>query len=199
MTQTLKRISLCAGLLLVLAATLPAQTRQETEAFKAAVEADLYGNILPFWSRSAPDSKDGFYGTIRTDGTPVPDAERGAVLNARILWTYSNAYRHRPAVEYKQLADRAAAYYTGHFIDRRTGGVFWTLDADGYPADRTLQTYAAAFGIYGLSEHFRAMGDPASLEAPIGLSMTRSGTATSIRSRTKAKPAWTGRKARRRR
>ena len=169
MTQNLKRILLGTGLFLLLAAALPAQTRQETEAFKATVEADLYGNILPFWSRFAPDTKDGFYGTILTDGTSVPDAERGAVLNARILWTFSNAYRHRPAVEYKQLADRAAAYYIGHFIDWRSGGVFWTLDADGYPADRTLQTYAAAFGIYGLSEHFRATGDQASLTAAIGI------------------------------
>ncbi|MBO6064345.1 MAG: hypothetical protein J6P62_10265, partial [Bacteroidales bacterium] len=85
MTQNLKRILLGTGLFLMLAAALPAQTRQETEAFKAAVEADLYGNILPFWSRFAPDTKDGFYGTILTDGTEGPLRPTQRFFNIRQL------------------------------------------------------------------------------------------------------------------
>ena len=102
---------LAAGLLLAAAVLSPAQTREETQALKSAVEADLYGNILPFWSRNAVDPAGGFHGTLRMDGTPVPGAEKGAVLNGRLIWTYANAYRHCPAVAYKDLVDRAAAYY----------------------------------------------------------------------------------------
>ena len=145
--------------------TTAAQTRSQTESIAREVEADLTGGILPFWLDHTQDPAGGFYGTVLNDGSPVPGADKGAILNARILWTFSRAFRTYGTENYRAAADRAADFFRRHFIDPKYGGVFWTLDSEGNPKDATKQTYATAFGIYGLAEHFRATGDPASLEA----------------------------------
>lgn len=93
-----------------------------------------------------------------------PAADKGSILNARILWTFSRAYRAYALEDYRIQADRAADYYICHFIDQKYGGVYWSVNPEGNPKDLTKQTYASAFGIYGLAEHFRATGNQSSLE-----------------------------------
>ena len=163
--MTRRSISLLGLLALLAPAGAFAQTRSQTESLAREAEADLTGGILPFWLEHVPDPAGGFYGTVMNDGSAVPDADKGAILNARILWTFSRAYRTYGLESYKETADRAAEYFRAHFIDPKYGGVFWTVDSDGAPKDVTKQIYAQAFGIYGLAEHFRATGDLSSLEA----------------------------------
>lgn len=58
------------------------------------MEEELVGNILPFWLNKMTDKVNGgFYGRISGTGILMPETEKGAVLNARILWTFSAAYR----------------------------------------------------------------------------------------------------------
>lgn len=154
---------LLSVLTLLVPAVLPAQTRSQIEQLSQSIEDNLTGNILPFWRDYSVDPAGGFYGTVMNDGSPV-ESDKGAILNARILWTFSRAYRIYGLPEYKELADRAAEYFKAHFIDKRYGGVFWNVDKDGNMSDGTKQTYANAFAIYALSEHFRATGDLSSLE-----------------------------------
>ncbi|MCR4860221.1 MAG: AGE family epimerase/isomerase [Bacteroidales bacterium] len=142
-----------------------ARTPDQTDRLAREVENDLTENILPFWAGHAVDPEGGFYGTLSWDARPEQDADKGAILNARILWTFSRAFRSYGLENYRDLADRAAGYFKQHFIDPKYGGVYWTLDSEGNVKDDTKQTYATAFGIYGLSEHFRATGDLSSLEA----------------------------------
>ena len=141
-----------------------AQSRDQIERLSNSIEANLTENILPFWMNYTVDPDGGFYGTVMNDGRAVP-TEKGAILNARIIWTFSRAYRIYGLPAYKEMADRAAEYFKAHFIDRKYGGVFWTVGSEGTMLDGTKQTYANAFGVYGLSEHFRATGDVSSLEA----------------------------------
>lgn len=147
------------AVLLLTASGSLAQTHDDIAALRTGVSENLVGNILPFWADNTVDPDGGFYGTVIDRGLPVTNADKGAIMNARILWTFSRAYRMNPINKYKTIADRAAGYYTSHFIDSKHGGVFWSVDADGNAKDMTKQTYAAAFGIYGLAEHFRATGD----------------------------------------
>ena len=61
---------------------------------KEEMQCMLTGNILPFWMNHMVDSEyGGFYGRISGTGERVPGASNGVVLNARILWTFSSAYR----------------------------------------------------------------------------------------------------------
>ena len=146
-----------------------AQANVEADTLRDEVLKDLKENVLHFWEKYAVDPSGGFYGMILNDGTPRPDEAKGVVLNARILWTSSTAYRLFGDENYKHLANRAQRYLIDHFIDKQLGGVYWSLYADGTPLDTEKQTYGMAFAIYGLSEHFRATGSTESLMQSIDL------------------------------
>jgi mannobiose 2-epimerase len=136
---------------------------------KQEIIQDLTENILPFWTTHSPDPAGGFYGTLEYNGAPRDSAEKGGILNARLLWTYATAYRMLKDEQYKTLADRAQRYFIDHFIDKEYGGSFYVLNADGSPLMTQKNTYQNAFAIYGLSEHYRATGNEESLQAAIGI------------------------------
>lgn len=130
----------------------------------------LTENILPFWLNRMQDmERGGWYGQMLADGTIVGDAPRGAILNARILWAFSAAYRILGKPEYLAAATRTYEYICQHFVDREYGGTYWSIDADGKPLDCRKQFYAQGFMIYGLSEYHRATGCADALRLAIDL------------------------------
>lgn len=130
----------------------------------------LTHNILDFWLNRMPDHEHGgFYGRIDGHGNVDTEAEKGAILNARILWAFAAAYRVMGKKEYLDAALRAKDYIMQHFIDGEYGGVFWSLNADGTPRDTKKQTYAIGFTIYGMSELARATGDREALDCALSL------------------------------
>ena len=130
----------------------------------------LTGNILPFWINNMVDRENGgFYGRIDGHGNLHAEAEKGGILNGRILWTFSAAYRVLGKPEYLEMATRAKDYIIAHFIDREYGGTYWSLDYKGNPKDTKKQFYAIGFMIYGLSEYVRATGDKEALDYAIQL------------------------------
>ncbi|MCZ8517886.1 MULTISPECIES: AGE family epimerase/isomerase [Paenibacillus] len=134
------------------------------------VEKEVKDNILGFWLKYTVDSKNGgFLGEIRSDLTLVEDAEKALVLNTRILWTFSSAYRIFGDAAYLEAAHRAYAYLTAHFTDREHGGLFWSVDAQGRPAQTKKQVYGQAFAIYAYSEYYRAAAVPEALEKAVEL------------------------------
>ena len=138
--------------------------------FKKEMQDVLTGNILPFWIDKMVDHENGgFYGRIDGHGNLHADAEKGGILNARILWTFSATYRVLGKSEYLEMATRAKDYIIAHFIDREYGGTYWSLDYKGNPKDTKKQFYAIGFMIYGLSEYVRATGDKEALDYAIQL------------------------------
>lgn len=142
------------------------------QQLKQAVAEELQHNILPFWSEHVIDPQGGFCGRITGTGLRCPDAERSAILGGRLLWTFSAAGRVLRDPQALRTAEALRRYFTEHFIDRTCGGVYWSLHADGTPADRKKQFYAIAFAIYGLSEYARATGDAAALQEAVALYRT---------------------------
>lgn len=138
-------------------------TEQQRLLFARELMANMRDNILPFWLEKMVDPAGGFYGRRDGNGTLYAEAPKGAILNARILWTFSAAYNECGAPEYLDAATRAYDYIRTHFIDRVHGGVYWSLSADGTPLDTKKQYYAIAFTIYGLAEYYRATGTPGAL------------------------------------
>ena len=137
---------------------------------KASAKDVLVNNILRFWSERMVDTEHGgFYGRIDGHDILHPEAEKGAVLNARILWTFASATRILHSMPYRILAARAKDYLLTRFIDPQYGGVYWSLNADGTPLDTKKQTYAIAFAIYGLAEYYRVTQDPEALLTAIRL------------------------------
>ena len=137
---------------------------------KSEAKVLLETNILRFWQERMVDYRQGgFYGRIDGYNVLHPDAEKGAVLNARILWTFSAAARVLNNTPYRILAARAYDYLMQWFMDREQGGIYWSLNADGTPLDTKKQTYAIAFAIYGLAEYVRLTNNQEALNAAIRL------------------------------
>lgn len=164
-----KKSIISLALALTLAGVSFAQSNEEKAKLFNEIEADLTGNILPFWMENAVDPDGGFYGTISREGVGNPNAPKAGVMNARILWTFSSAYRIYGLPEYKEIADRAQDYLINNLIDKKHGGTYWLVGPDGELVDPTKQTYGIAFGVYSLSEHFRATGNEVSLQKAIEL------------------------------
>ena len=130
----------------------------------------LENNILRFWLDQMQDTEHGgFYGQMTGRGQLVKTADKGAILSARILWSFSAAYRvlHKP--EYLDAATRMKDYILEHFYDKEYGGTYWSTDYLGQAKDTKKQFYAIGFMIYGLSEYARATGDREALDYAIQL------------------------------
>ena len=137
---------------------------------KTEMQDVLQKNILRFWLDKMVDQEHGgFYGRIDGHEHLHADAEKGAILNARILWAFSAAYRVLGDKTYLEAASRAKHYIIDHFIDPEYGGVYWSLDCNGKPLDTKKQFYAIGFAIYGMSEYARATGDAEALKVAIDL------------------------------
>ena len=81
---------------------------------------ELTENLLPWWMTVAVDEENGgFYGAVDNDNVPVPHATKFITLNARLIWTFSSAYRILGDEQYKVMADRAYDYFIKHFWDDR--------------------------------------------------------------------------------
>ncbi len=144
--------------------------RKEIEQLRHEVRQVLEDNILSFWLNCMIDHESGgFYGRIDGCGHLHAHADKGAILNARILWAFSAAYRVLRKPEYLEVARRAKDYILEHFVDHEYGGVYWSLDYKGNPKDTKKQFYAIGFAIYGLSEYARVTGDEESLRMACNL------------------------------
>ena len=96
---------------------------------KSEVLDVLENNILRFWLDKMQDKENGgFYGQMTGEGELVKTADKGGILNARILWSFSAAIRVLRKPEYLEAATRAKEYIIEHFIDEEFGGTYWSLD-----------------------------------------------------------------------
>lgn len=143
---------------------------QQIQTLKQEAKEVLTQQILPYWMEQMIDREQGgFYGRIGGNEQLFNQAEKGAILNARILWTYSAAYRLLDNPRYLEMATRAKDYLLAHFYDPEFGGVYWSVDYQGNPLDTKKQIYAIGFAIYGLSEYHRATGNEEALQYAIRL------------------------------
>ena len=143
---------------------------QEISELGLAMRAELLQNILPFWINQVVDHEfGGFHGRIDGYGNRIERAEKGGILNARILWTFSAAYRHLKDPLYRQMAERAKNTLISDFFDNKYGGTYWKITFDGKPLDTKKQIYSQAFFIYAFAEYYRATGDGTGLERAISL------------------------------
>ena len=133
---------------------------------KKEMQDVLEKNILHFWMTQMVDEQHGgFYGRIDGQGVLHPETEKGAILNARILWSFSAAYRvlkeesgKRKEViakalategtqerEYLAMATIAKNYFIEHFIDKEYGGAFLislcALDEPNSTPSGTIQAH----------------------------------------------------------
>ncbi len=120
--------------------------------------------IADWWIINTLDeSNDGFIGEINNENTKMPEANKGIILNARILWFFSEVARFSGGGEklekYSICAQRAYEYLLDYFVDQVHGGVYWELSAQAEVLNDRKQVYAQAFVIYGLSSYYKLTHD----------------------------------------
>lgn len=131
---------------------------------------DELQSILSFWQTAMPDPVNGgFIGAMRHNGQKLFDAPKGAVLNARICWTFSMAALQLNKSELRKSADSAYNYFAEHFFDPQNGGIYWSVNYLGFPLDTKKQVYAQGFAIYALSAYYKLSGNEMALKQAIGL------------------------------
>ncbi|PWB23727.1 AGE family epimerase/isomerase [Flavobacterium sp. HTF] len=142
---------------------------EQLKQLKTELSAELE-NILSYWSKNTIDTQnDGFIGQIDNHENAIENAEKGSVLNARILWSFSSAYQTTKNEEHKHIAKRAFEFLSAYFYDSEFGGLFWSINVDKTPKDTKNQIYALAFAIYGLSEYYVISKDEKALAIAINL------------------------------
>ena len=132
------------------------------------IRIHLEQKILPFWMGLKDEENGGFYGGMDNHLTLDRTADKGCILNSRILWTFSKAAKQMNNPEYRKYADHAMAFYR-RFEDREHGGVIWSVTYNGKAADTTKHTYCQAFAIYGLAAYYQLTGDREALDKAMAL------------------------------
>lgn len=140
--------------------------------FKQELREEFIGHMLPFWMNLKDEEKGGFYGLVDFDLTLDKKADKGCILNSRILWLFSNLYTRIKTGEWGEvmvdqslkdrwleMANHAYRFLCDAFLDKEMGGVYWSVTYDGKPADTTKHTYNQAFAIYALSSYYEATGN----------------------------------------
>jgi mannobiose 2-epimerase len=139
------------------------------QEYKTAMQQQLEA-ILSFWLRyTVDDEHGGFTGQVDYNNKIIKEAPKGAVLNARILWSFAAAYNLTGNKTYLDAAQRAFDYTCTYFIDKENRGVYWTVDYKGNPLDTKKQIYAQAFTIYACSEFYKATKDKTAIATAIDL------------------------------
>lgn len=139
------------------------------DTLKDSFKKELTDNILPFWTERMKDPQGGFFGRMDGHGKLHRNTERGAVLNARIIWTLASAGRMLEDSSLVEQACEAAEYFSRYFIDREFGGCYWSVTCDGRALDTKKQFYAIAFAVYAYAELYRATADKSYLEESLSL------------------------------
>ena len=159
-------LTLCAPLATSLGPAAQTDQAGRLARLVPALEKNLRQNVMPFWFPRAVDREHGgytiFYGPR---GEPLAGGTKAIVTQARTLWLASRLIRSEFAQPgLREAADAGFAFLRDRMWDREHGGFFWEVDAAGGKILRPdKHLYGQAFGLYALSEYYRATGNPEAL------------------------------------
>ncbi len=133
------------------------------------IKDELINGIIPFWKNLHDSDYGGFYGYMDYDLCVDKKAQKGCILNSRIMWFFSRAYVELRDDSLLREAGHAYSFLKNHCIDENHGGIFWALTYDGNPLDTTKHTYNQAFAIYALAQYYEACKDKEALGIAVEL------------------------------
>lgn len=113
-------------------------------------------NVLSFWATKVIDNdNEGFYGAIDFFGNVNPSANKGIILNARLLWSFSKVMNELKLTNYKNLAERSYKYIEGFFKDTTDSTVYWEVYHDGKVKNENKICLAQSYALLGISEFYK--------------------------------------------
>jgi mannobiose 2-epimerase len=130
---------------------------------KAEIKKELTERIIPFWNSIADFENGGFYGYVADSLQVDKGAFKGSILHSRILWFYSNCYLVLKDENCLKMAKHCYDFMVKYFLDRESGGVFWSVNVKGMLVNPMKHGYCNAFFIYALASFYAASGDKTAL------------------------------------
>lgn len=136
----------------------------EIPSFLASfAENQAINNVLPFWQASAFNADGELYGAVSQSGHADTLAPRGAILNARTLWSFSHAYEITGDSQYLNTARRLFKEFNKSFVDEEYGGVYWSISPDGNPLEAHKHVVVQAYSIFATSLYYQISQDTEAL------------------------------------
>ena len=132
-------------------------------------ERELF-SIANWWLANGVDMNNGGYvGEVDCNNLPQLEANKGLVLNARILWFFSELALAYPEQRFIDAAKRSYDYIETYFRDPEHGGYWWELEPSGVVVKRRKQVYGQSFVIYAFSSYYSLTQEAAALESSMQL------------------------------
>lgn len=130
----------------------------------AEIENHLKNDLIPFWKSMRDNENGGYYGWLGYDLKLDKKAVKGCILNSRITWFFANAYTLLKDESLLDEARHGFEFLKDACWDKKNGGVYWSVNYDGTPAETLKHTYNQAFSIYALSSYYEASKDREALD-----------------------------------
>lgn len=124
----------------------------------------LTNDLIPFWKSLRDDEYGGYTSYLGYDLRADKKAVKGCILNSRITWFFANAYTLLKDESLLEEARHGFEFLKSACWDRENGGVYWSVNYDGTPAETLKHTYNQAFSIYALSSYYEASHDREALD-----------------------------------
>lgn len=131
---------------------------------KNEIAQHLTEKILPFWVKLKDEENGGFYGQVNFNLEIDKKADKGGIATSRFLWSFSSAYRVTNDEKYLEYAHHLYQFLINKVYDHEYKGLYWLVDYQGNPKDTRKHVYTQSFGIYALSEYYRATKNEEALQ-----------------------------------
>ena len=142
--------------------TDPAALKEE---YLPRLKENLTDNVLDFWfPRSVDDEHGGFLTSYDQQGEFAGNGHKQVVTQARMVWLTARLAREGYGDHYQDIADHGLDFLIEEMWDDRNGGFVWEVERDGTTSKPNKHLYGQSFGLYALSEYYRATEDERAAE-----------------------------------
>lgn len=127
----------------------------------------LLDGVVPFWLRYGIDERHGGVLSCMSEEGVVLSGDKYLWSQARSVWTFAALYnRIEKEPAFLRAAENSMRFLLAHGRDANGDWVYRT-DREGNAIEGPISVYADCFAVYGLSEYFRATGDPQILDVAL--------------------------------
>ncbi|AHG02066.1 hypothetical protein HALLA_01820 (plasmid) [Halostagnicola larsenii XH-48] len=132
-----------------------------SEEYLSKLERILEDNVLEFWHpRCLDETHGGYVLSYDADGEFAGNDRKMIVTQARMVWLFARLHREGyDDGEYLDAAELGYDFLRTEMWDDDNGGFFWEVERDGTVSKPNKHLYGQSFGLYALSEYYRATGD----------------------------------------
>lgn len=139
---------------------MPDEIAAVVDRYVPKLEGLLTETVLDFWfPRCIDEEHGGFVTSYDQTGAFAGNGHKQIVTQARMVWLTARLAREGYGETYREIADHGLAFLFEKMWDEENGGFVWETKRDGTVTKPNKHLYGQSFGLYALSEYYRATGD----------------------------------------